>query len=352
MENEKKRRMKKKRKIRRYKRIRALIITICFFIGIYFFLTKTPIFAIKNFSINGNNQLKKVDIVNTSGIYKGENIFKIDKEKASNKLKNMAYIEDVIIKRSLPNTIKIDIKEKKEVFTVKFHNKIYYVGKDAEPLMIVSEKERKEKKIPILEGLKVKEPQILKILDYSNKGIENKELVGLAKGLEKDNLFRIIKKIEITDDSQIIMTTYKYQTIKLGKFRDIEYKMKLLNNILKDLKNKKIDFYIIDYTKSKRVIVQKMTDKNREEIDEKIQEEKKEKDLLENQEILDNKEDSNEKEGEKNNEIQENNQDSTPNKSYKEHKEEEENKGEQKEENPNEILNTNSKQLEKNDKKL
>lgn len=274
MESKKRRIENKRRRMRTLRKIRAAFLLILILIGLYLFFTKAPLFSVKNFSVEGNTEVTDNDVVNKSGVLKGQNIFKIDKEQAQKNLKSQPYIESSEVSRVLPDTVKIKIKEKKDIYIINYGDEAVYVGKNAQPLMIANKEDMKETDIPILEGLHIENPEILKTLKYTNEDIEDKEFRDFTNGLLKWNISSAVSKIEITEDSQVILKTDDYQTIKLGKFRDMDYKMKLLSQILKDLKEKKVKFLTIDFTKSKRVVVQKMTEKDREELEKLAEEEK------------------------------------------------------------------------------
>ena len=72
-------------------------------------------FYLQNIYITGNNNLQKVDILNIINDKKYKTIFDVDLFKIHNNLLLNEWIETVKIERTLPNSIKIQIIEKKPV---------------------------------------------------------------------------------------------------------------------------------------------------------------------------------------------------------------------------------------------
>lgn len=258
---------KRKRQKKIMRRIRAIIILLIISLGVYLLLTTLPLFSIKNFSVSGNKYIKDNEIVNKSGLIKGENIFKIKKDVKIKNILTEPYIESAEINRVIPDTIEIKVKEKTDRFRVESNNNIVYLGKNGEVLSVIEkEKDNKNSKAPYIEGFKLKNVTIGKTLKYQNKNIDSKEYIDFISGISKEEIYKLIKKIKIESDGNVIIEVKDDFEIKLGKFNDMEYKLKLLEEVIKDLNKKKVKFKLIDFTRGKRVVVEKLTFKDREEL--------------------------------------------------------------------------------------
>ena len=99
-------------KATRFKKIKIFLILILLIIAIIFVLSSS-LFNIKSINVLNNNILSNEDIISLSNINIGQNIFKINKNASIDHLKENAYIEEVNISRKLPNTLEINIKERK-----------------------------------------------------------------------------------------------------------------------------------------------------------------------------------------------------------------------------------------------
>ncbi|ETJ43033.1 hypothetical protein Q604_UNBC02978G0001, partial [human gut metagenome] len=69
-------------------------------------------FSLKNIKIVNNDILTKTEVKNLSNINTGKNLFSYDIEKIKTNINKSKYIEYVKVKRRIPNSIIIDVKEK------------------------------------------------------------------------------------------------------------------------------------------------------------------------------------------------------------------------------------------------
>ena len=120
------------------------------------FLTTTPIFNIKNINIVGNNQVTYDQILSLSELSKDTNIFKNSKSNIEKNIKRNTYINNVTIKRKLPDTIEITVEEKQKMFMLKFVNGYAYIDNQGYILEIVN----KKTDLPILKGYSTSEDEI------------------------------------------------------------------------------------------------------------------------------------------------------------------------------------------------
>ncbi len=105
-----------------------------FFIFIMFLagyvLLQSSIFTITKIAVQGNNKLTAGEIVQVSGIVTGMNIFKADLQTAFARVKVLPMIKEVKINRDFPDTIVIEIVERKPVALVAVDG--HFVELDAE----------------------------------------------------------------------------------------------------------------------------------------------------------------------------------------------------------------------------
>lgn len=130
--SEKRERETKKRKKKNL--FRKIIIWICVilaFLAVGTVLSLTVFFHINNVTVSGNSLYSKEEILSQCTIDKGENLFMSDTDKAKQTLeKNLPYIYTAEIKRKLPDTIEIKIKEAKPAYSVNCEDKTYILLDD------------------------------------------------------------------------------------------------------------------------------------------------------------------------------------------------------------------------------
>ena len=104
---------------RRQKRQLAFLTIVVLVASVAAIMLLTPAFDIKEIEVHGNSVLKDEEIVRSSGVVKGVNIFGISMGEAKDNIKSMGYVESVKVKRSLPSTVEITVVEEVGVGYIK-----------------------------------------------------------------------------------------------------------------------------------------------------------------------------------------------------------------------------------------
>lgn len=105
-------------------------------------LSTTVLFRVKSFEITGNKRYTTTQIVEASGIKEGKNMFVSNIGKAEgNIIVKLPYIEDAQIKRKLPNSITVTVKESTEVYALNAANEWYIVNADGKIIEILGTQE-------------------------------------------------------------------------------------------------------------------------------------------------------------------------------------------------------------------
>ena len=106
-----------KRKQKKQIAVLTLIVLVASIVAI---MLLTPGFDIKKINVHGNVVVTEEEIIFSSGIVNGENIFSVSLSQAKDSISSMGYIESVKIKRKLPSTIEITVVIKKIVCLVRY----------------------------------------------------------------------------------------------------------------------------------------------------------------------------------------------------------------------------------------
>ena len=218
--------MKKKRK--RKNPILFLIkwtSVILLLIGTIIFILTTPMFNIKNINISGIEHLTEEQVISLSELNKNENLFKNSKSKITSNIKQNPYVESVIIKRKLPDTIDIQIKERKRSYMLKFVNGYVYIDTQGYILEILEEK----LKLPIISGYKTEEDKISEGNRLITEDLENlNNVLKITNSLEEIDVAKeIITNIDISNKEDY--TVYLESEKKTIHFGDAS---NLSNNLL------------------------------------------------------------------------------------------------------------------------
>lgn len=238
--------MKNKKKKRRVNTSRLMIVLsflLMIIIGFYTFLNSS-VFNIKNIEIQGNDKLSEDIIKNALEIKDDKNIFMYSTKKMEEKLQENTYIEDVNIKKILPDGIRVDINEK-EIMGLIRHEGIYcYIDKYGNVINSIEEIDKDEKYVIVdVEYYLDKNNTI----DFKNEEIK-KGLLYLLECINDNNLQKKIKQINYQENDIINMYTKDGIEIILNNNKELKYNISRTSAILVDLQSKNTKGGIVDLT--------------------------------------------------------------------------------------------------------
>lgn len=188
-------------KATRFKKIKIFLILILLIIAIIFVLSSS-LFNIKSINVLNNNILSNEDIISLSNINIGQNIFKINKNASIDHLKENAYIEEVDISRKLPNTLEINVKERKRKYMLQFADSYVYINNQGYMLEISTEK----LDLPIITGFKtdlsnVKPGERLEVDDLKKLDM----VIKIVETANVNNIGNLITKVEVSDEKNYVV---------------------------------------------------------------------------------------------------------------------------------------------------
>ncbi|NLM06342.1 MAG: FtsQ-type POTRA domain-containing protein [Tissierellia bacterium] len=225
--------------------LKAIIIAIEIVI-VFILLNHSPFFYIKDIQVEGNSLLSKDNIISLSNVKRGDNLFKVKKSVIIKELQTEPYISVVEVEKKLPRTIKINIVEKEPRAVLKVEGQRFILDSE----LNILEKNRARAGTVDLIGF----------LDFLPEDSES--LKKSIKDRKLDIFFDNFFKLDTKDFKEIILVgeqiTIKYNNgkeILFGDYYDSEYKFKLLDEIVKDVNARGIEFDIIDMTKGKYPIL-------------------------------------------------------------------------------------------------
>lgn len=226
----------KRNKARKNKR--NILILGIFIISIgSFALLKAELFNIVEVIVENNNILSKEEILDETEVL-GNNIFLIKLNELEDKILLNPYIEDVNIKRGIPNKISIKVSERVASYKVIDDNKSYILNDN---LVIMEKRDDLESiTLPILEGIEIEGR------DLGESITSNKEKIDFLKKLKVAYNNYSDMKIQSVDVSDINNMNIYLDNCKiiLGDNEDVDKKLSKAINILKSDKVNIEDGYI------------------------------------------------------------------------------------------------------------
>lgn len=220
----KKRRIERQQKLNKRNRLIGFLVAI----AVLFALSFTKIVHVDRIVVRGNSYFKDSEIIAMSHAKMGNNlIYKPGKAKIKSYLQTNPYIESVKVRRRLPSTLVIVIKEREQLVAIPYSDE--FIVTDAEKTVL-----RRTTDIPqltIIEGVKIKKMKVGEKLEAENKDLldSSYEFLELMK---KHEMF--FKKIVVDGDNTRI---YIFDNLVcIGATNDIK-KMIEKNRMQEILKN-------------------------------------------------------------------------------------------------------------------
>lgn len=248
MKNKSKKRVKKF--IRALSRIAVLLILVAVIISIVFL---SGIFNIKsiNITIDGKSSdgehLSKAEIKSLSGISVGQNTFQTSKNEIINSILENPYVKNVTLSGKFTGNIKIDVKERKVKYLVKYAASYIYIDSQGYILEVSSE----EKDVPVLLGVTTDFASLAdgskeKVVRLNEEDLEKfgtlNSIMDTAKNNDVDGL---ISRIDITDKHEyIVYLDSESKTVYLGDCSDLNTRILYMKAIIKKESGKTGEIFI------------------------------------------------------------------------------------------------------------
>ena len=126
-----------------------IILTVVAFLFVIVFVFVSVSFNLVEIVVENNHSLSSEQIISFSRIEKGTNVFAISKKNIKANLKENPYINEVKIRKILPNKLKLIVDERSVDYVLQLANSYIYVNQEGYVLEIASEKTN----VPVLVGL-------------------------------------------------------------------------------------------------------------------------------------------------------------------------------------------------------
>lgn len=224
----------------KYKRkIRARRITTLCVLGVVVILCIclfTPIFGVTEISVTGNLNVAAADIIGTSGIKKGQNIFRINTQKAENVLEEISYVEDAEIKRKFPARVNIVIKESNADMI--YDTPTEFIVTTIEGRVLQKTNDVTSIPVPIVKGIKIKKAEPAQFIEVKNPEISDIS-IEYIKCFYKSDYWLQIDEFDVKDPSNFMMIMRSGMRVTFGEIDSIEglmRKIKMLDAIIPQIK--------------------------------------------------------------------------------------------------------------------
>ncbi len=241
---------KKQRKAGKRRKITPFLIVVSvFLIAAAVYLCLTMLFNVDRINIEGNTLYEELDLIETSGIEKGENLFEVDTAYAEDKLYSVySYIEEVEVKRAFPNAVTIKITEATPFSVIEEADGYTLVSAGGKVL------DRGLEEVP--RGmLSVRGLSTITSTEDDVKRMElMKKIINTMQKLEMSNY----NFLDLSDTLEITMIYDNRVKVNLGNELELEYKLQFADSVITE-KIPKTGYQLVDASVPGEIMTKEMT---------------------------------------------------------------------------------------------
>lgn len=242
-------RKKQRKAAKRRKLTPFLIVVSVFFFAAAVYLCLTMLFNVDRIIIEGNTLYEERDLIETSGIEKGENLFEVDTAYAEDKLYSVySYVEEVEVKRSFPNAVTITIVEATPFSVIEEADGYTLVSAGGKVL------ERGLEEVP--DGmLSVRGLSTVTDTEDDIRRMElMKKIISTMQKLEmEDYVF-----LDLSDTLEITMIYDNRVKVNLGNELELEYKLQFADSVVSE-KIPKTGYQLVEASVPGKIMTKEMT---------------------------------------------------------------------------------------------
>lgn len=230
---------------RRRRNLRRLLRGIIFLVvsaAVISFFVYVPFFTLNEIRLEGAKYLTEEDILRIGDIYMGEQLFKLETDVVQSRLSKDVRIEEVSVRRRLPHTLEIKIKERRPLATIICN--YGYLDLDHNGTIIDSYKAIKTMQIPMITGAAVRDLYIGDTIDDETV----KKILEFLERLNEETL-NMLSEIAIVEADYIVMytATDRAVQIRIGKLERLDEKARLTEDFLRDLETNPHPVEYVDF---------------------------------------------------------------------------------------------------------
>ena len=219
----------KRRKKRSKKFIKFFTLLVLVSAGVISFCLFTPFFNLSEIVVSGAEQISESEIIASSNLIYGENIFKFKKGDVIKSIKNFPEIESVKVSRLPFSKIKITVSETYPHYIFKTENGYAVTNENGKVLRLITGTEGEE--LPLILGIEAEKAEICKKISVQDT-IKFDIIIENLNLLREKGIIGELSTIDFTDLSSTQGYLKDGAKVIFGKLTDLEYKLSVLLAVL------------------------------------------------------------------------------------------------------------------------
>ena len=207
-----------------------VIIGVAFGLVVIIGLLLSPIFALKNIAAEGANHYSTAELCEKIGLSKGDNILFFRKGRAAKTLEKDPYIADARLSMRLPDTIVIEVKERKVRGYVPYMGSYLYIDEGGRVLDV---QEACREALPMVKGLAFGNFTLGEVIPVENPEALDVVLY-ISQLMEKYELLDLVVEIDVSNPKSVYAYVNQVQII-LGDMENGDTKIRYMAEIMKTI---------------------------------------------------------------------------------------------------------------------
>ena len=191
-------------------------------------------FKISDIQVEGNVIYSDEEILNAAGVETGKNLFLLNCSAVEeNILAGRNYVDTVDVRRRLPNTLEITVRESKLLAAVELDGVWYVMNRKGE-ILSATDAAGAAEHIHV-RGVTPLAPRVGEYLALGEAESTKKDyLIDVMTQLLESELYERVDEIDASNLSSLKFRLDGRMTVELGKNESLERKFKMLESILAD----------------------------------------------------------------------------------------------------------------------
>lgn len=212
---------------RRWLRVLAGLVVLGAFVAAALLVYNSSLFSVRRIEVSGNHQLTQSEIVRSSQLQLGENIFRVDLDAATARLSKDAWLQSASLSRKLPGIIRISVRERSAVASL-YRTEAQYLL-DSGGFVLARRGPLADTGWPTLRDIDVGKVVVGTRLTSPVLGDALKALLSLSPDLRKT-----VDIVYAPAADKLVFITDEGLEIDYGKAEDMQAKNEVIHKVLKE----------------------------------------------------------------------------------------------------------------------
>lgn len=190
------------------------------------------LFRIRTFEVTGNVRYTAEEIATASGLAEGDILMGVNKTSTASKLIiGLPYVEEVIISKALPGTIRLEVKEcTAEFAAISEFGTTWLLSGEGKLLEEVDDATG----FPVIAGTELQLPTGGDMAVFTDP-VRGQAAMDILEAMEKTELADQVSAVDVSDSAAVAVTYQERLSIDLGDGSDVVYKLQYFKAILAQL---------------------------------------------------------------------------------------------------------------------